>query len=869
MEEKEKRNVSKPDIEKLQQTKRICRGAQDIIKKLSNITKIKQAHRAVFDRDTIELRMRLKDLSERLMFLQPETFGRKAEEFLWWKVYYDVINVIKKNRKHVRRGSSLESAYRTHLISAIGFYHHLLLRLQKEFNLNLKGIVDLIDISEMISEKDKTEATEKPSDKAKQWAEKACHRCLIYLGDLARYHQDFDGYRSQVLAQRYYHQALLYNPDIGMPHNQLGTLAGMRHQSVDATYHYIRCMLADIPFEGASDNLAKIFQRNRKKFRDLPETNNRDLPPDIQRPKDIKHMLIKFLRLQDLLQPESNPTSQELSGLCQAVLHDFNLCMYYPPNPKSNLAPVILKNLDDIREQHVSADVVFKVVMMALMTIYKLQKAGSKHVSAAIAFTLALFSHLLNHVNMRIQNGLYDVQHPSSPGACDSNIQMSDETDEDDEEETVKSGPTSPSNTLTPSQSQDADSSGAVSPSKKLSKESKKQASKSLRRRRAHYLNQDKSSSEQYDLSEGELSISSQSDFSTSDGELHSEGAPFSSGSDSDFLMDSQEFEISKSKENRNQSPDTKSALQISVEQMPAGARGSPATIAQNLKDLSSQLFSQNPNTSFLKRNIRLAPSFEAYENDISVVEGKGEALDVKDDGDPKERMSENEDKGDTIQKLISVLANEELLPIVKLFCDWLRGHSDIITTTAQSSHTLWARLALLLNQLPREKQLCEPDTCRQPVEAIINEANQNVQWHQELPITEDIMVWKIPPLRDVQKWMKFDLCHQLCLSNHEEVLIRVVCLRQFGHSLSKVRGFTFTYDSENMVFLAPSQGDGEEVGQIKTDSLDRIQAQKKMVSDEYVLLRAYFCFPSLIQWWNPYTVESPNSKCPENRISR
>jgi len=35
-------------------------------------------------------------------------------------------------------------------------------------------------------------------------------------------------------------------------------------------------------------------------------------------------------------------------------------------------------------------------------------------VTAAIAFSLALFSHLLNHVVIRVQTALYDLENPIS-----------------------------------------------------------------------------------------------------------------------------------------------------------------------------------------------------------------------------------------------------------------------------------------------------------------------------------------------------------------------------------------------------------------------------------------------------------------------
>lgn len=38
---------------------------------------------------------------------------------------------------------------------------------------------------------------------------------------------------------------------------------------------------------------------------------------------------------------------------------------------------------------------------------------GSKQVTAAIAFLLALFSHILNHVVTRLRNALYEKENPN------------------------------------------------------------------------------------------------------------------------------------------------------------------------------------------------------------------------------------------------------------------------------------------------------------------------------------------------------------------------------------------------------------------------------------------------------------------------
>lgn len=864
MDSKESKLGVKSDVEKLQQTKRIYRAAQDIISKLDNVVRHKQPYRVVFEREMVESRMKLKDLCERLMFLQPNDFGRKAEELLWWKVYYDVISIIKKNKKHMRTGSALESAYRTHLLAATGFYHHLLLRLQREYKISLNGVVDFVDISTPNGRP--LSSNEVKMAKAKEWAEKACHRCLIYLGDLARYRQDFEGHRSRLLAERFYHQALVLNPSMGMPHNQLGTLAGNHHQGLDAAYHYMRCWLSEVPFDGAIANLEKTLERNQKRFQELPRITNRDFPPELQRPRDIKRFLIKFLRLQELLQPRNRIQLDKLPALCQDVLQDFSLCMYYGPGGTTPLPPPG-KSLTDTREQHVSDDTVFKVFMMSLMSIYKLQRGNSKQVSTAIAFTLAMFSHLLTHVNTRLQNAVYEVLHPtkSAKGKLDD-----DSTDSGSHTDESGNERLSPADTITPTHSQqDVGSSGNCSDGTvkhHLPKDIRRKAMHKLRRRRRR--KHDRDESDESDLSEDALSLSS-SDKSSSE---NSENT-FATESDSDYLMDSQDFEDETlAKSMRAKKEDVEGKIEApAVPELTGDARGdeepvlkakdsriaSPVSMAQNLKDVSSQLFSQSPTPNFMKRNIRLAPSFDAYAADDKEKLGKGDSnkeietlstgitgqdIISKGEGTSENLSPEHHKDGQediTLESLIQVLSSESLLQVVKLVTDWLRGNSDVITTTAQSSQMLWSRMALLLNFLSQETDLLKEDICsNNRVEDIIASAmRRDMPWQQTIPLSEDIAVWKMPSLREAQEGMTFDPHQEIDLSHQDETLLRIVCLRQFGHFLTTVKGLNFHYDADRQLFLSLSGNQGDSISSSKEDSNDtrnqQVEEQIKMAEEE------------------------------------
>lgn len=145
-----------------------------------------------------------------------------------------------------------------------------------------------------------------------------------------------------------------------------------------------------------------------------------------------------------LSRPILSSVDTELTSLCQSVLEDFNLCLFYSPSlPNMGAAN------DDEEECESGYSflpdlLIFRMVVVCLMSVHSLKRAGnvgaavavvptdgtfafptysvltspplsfagSKQYSAAIAFTLALFSHLINHVNIRLQAELEDGENP-------------------------------------------------------------------------------------------------------------------------------------------------------------------------------------------------------------------------------------------------------------------------------------------------------------------------------------------------------------------------------------------------------------------------------------------------------------------------
>ncbi|XP_072346830.1 nonsense-mediated mRNA decay factor SMG5 [Scyliorhinus torazame] len=292
---------AEPDA-KLLHTKRLYRAVVEAVHRLDVIVGNKMAYREVFKPENISLRNKLRELCVKLMFLHPVDYGRKAEELLWRKVYYEVIQLVKTNKKHIHSRSALECAYRTHLIAGIGFYQHLLLYVQSHYQLELHSSIDWTHVTDPLIGRKKLVTA---SGKEMEWAQMACHRCLMYLGDLARYQNELAGVDTEQLAERFYYQSLSVAPQVGMPFNQLGTLAGSKHYNVEATYYYLRCIHSEMPFEGAYGNLKRLFDKAAKAYHQIRRTDAKKLSVNKQRSRDIKRLLVSFMYLQSLLQPRN------------------------------------------------------------------------------------------------------------------------------------------------------------------------------------------------------------------------------------------------------------------------------------------------------------------------------------------------------------------------------------------------------------------------------------------------------------------------------------------------------------------------------------------------------------------------------------
>ncbi|KAL5985704.1 hypothetical protein ACLOJK_027691 [Asimina triloba] len=164
------------------------------------------------------------------------------------------------------RIKKIRAVFKSFLSEATGFYHDLILKIKSKYRLPLGYF------SESPGNEINVVTDEKKSAETKKGLI-SCHRCLIYLGDLARYkglygEGDFVS-RDYAAASSYYIQAASLWPSSGNPHHQLAILASYSGDDLVAVYRYFRSLAVACPFSTARDNLIIVFEKNRQSYSEL------------------------------------------------------------------------------------------------------------------------------------------------------------------------------------------------------------------------------------------------------------------------------------------------------------------------------------------------------------------------------------------------------------------------------------------------------------------------------------------------------------------------------------------------------------------------------------------------------------------------
>ncbi|EEZ98670.2 nonsense-mediated mRNA decay factor SMG5 [Tribolium castaneum] len=382
----------------LEQSKKLYRSTTEQAKRLDDARSCARTISDLFTPNLQIQRRKFCEFCERLIFSDPVLYGKKGEELLWRKGYYDVVSTAKKLKKKEYTQNEICNLL-AHVNSGIGFYHHMISKLQCEFNLNLTHVIDFSMGGAFGKGDARTECLE--------WANLSVHQCLIYLGDLSRYKLEIDPKIGATLAFRYYLQAISFKPDHGMPHNQMGTLAMNQNKFLDAVYHYMRCLACPVSFDGTTNNLHSLFDKNSKYLEQLPVEPNSD---SNTQDDHLKRFISRFLLLIDIWY--FNKKVAKVYSLCHQTYKDLEECLQLKTSNESCESPTGSETVETDSAEQLNNDMIFKMIVICLLCISKLQKTNQHQVSTAVAFTLAIYSQLVQNVANHIQESVLNYPLP-------------------------------------------------------------------------------------------------------------------------------------------------------------------------------------------------------------------------------------------------------------------------------------------------------------------------------------------------------------------------------------------------------------------------------------------------------------------------
>ncbi|KAJ1432075.1 Tetratricopeptide-like helical domain superfamily [Sesbania bispinosa] len=202
--------------------------------------------------------------------------GQNNIEYALWQLHYKRIEELRayfsaaltsvsskssqggKGPARPDRVTKIRLQLKTFLSEATGFYHDLIMKIRAKYGLPLGYFED--SENRIVMEKDGKKSAEMKKGLI------SCHRCLIYLGDLARYkglYGEGDSIKREfTAASSYYSQAASIWPSSGNPHHQLALLASYSADELGAIYRYFRSLGVDSPFTTARDNLIVAFEKH-------------------------------------------------------------------------------------------------------------------------------------------------------------------------------------------------------------------------------------------------------------------------------------------------------------------------------------------------------------------------------------------------------------------------------------------------------------------------------------------------------------------------------------------------------------------------------------------------------------------------------
>ncbi|CAK9804490.1 Nonsense-mediated mRNA decay factor SMG5 [Anthophora plagiata] len=777
-----------------EQTRRLHKGITDIAKRLDEQKSRALTITDLFTPSGETLRVKLKDYCVRLITKDPVGYARKTEELLWRKAFYDIVYVSKKLRKGNVWTETEKAMLSVHLAVGVGFYHHLILNLQLEYGLNLVGTIDFAftqNVTGLSSAKSKTSQSKHHTEEVKQCVIRLIHRSLVCLGDLARYKLELDPYWDPMITKRYYKMAIAIDPNIGMPYNQLGTVAGNKNYGLDAVYHYIRCVLCAEPFEGAEGNLKRAIVTH-------------SVCTDEKCPTYMcVSRLFSLLQLWDYDIPNSDRINQE----CQDLLTNIETCLSTEQsepnqtncNEKESNIEAFLQNCKNEQTNYLTDDMIFKIVAICLMSISRLKGKESSEVQGVVAITLAILSQLIQFTITRLQESFIDLPLPNVENDPNNEsvdigkkvVKKQPNSEESNESKILNDNKIS-------TEKENAENNGDVQNGTKKVRDKTKSLLRKLRRRKRR----NSSDSDASDMDHATVESSSDeinSDVSETEDDILSEENVLSEDALSEDGTDDEGTSVKVNQKIGDDSETKKINGHIEKEVKSE----TPDTINNHVQNGDKQVDKKVND----KEAITNSGSTVTTNSNSAFDENTASADRVAYIAQLKKQNIKPED-------VLNIITGKEILASIKICCDWLKSNPDIIRICGKSSRILLKRVTILLNLININTEIllqnCKDDSM------ILSSVDTLKECVKVVPLPEDIDLRGLNLLEDAQKSLNWKILHKHKMNKREETLLRILKLIEFGYFLSSVEDAGVKYDQVKQLFTTIDLNTSNAKGNVK-----------------------------------------------------
>jgi protein SMG5 len=466
-----------------------------------------------------------------------------------------------------------------------------------------------------------------------------------------------------------------------------------------------------------------------------------------------------------------------------------------------------LQNCKNKPTLYLTDDMMFKITTICLMSISRLKSKESSEVQGVVAITLAILSQLLQITITRLQEMVTDTAVPTMETTAkaetyfaklkngqerQTSYEQENNGDHLENEDSAVNKDNNVFNLNKNDKAKSLDNGVANESSVKKTRDKSKSLLNKLRRRKRRTS----SDSDASDLDQSTLASSSDeinSDVSETEGD-----DAISDDALSDDNTDDEESLLGNKVQTKNT---TKEEINGHVSDVTSQTK--------NCENNDVNHINGEQHTTDQQMDLKVIDNKDSVTNSSSTVtittntdsistseESNGDLCAANGAVSHVTQLKKQNLKPDDI---LSLLIDKEILASIKVCCDWLQSNHDIVRICAKSSRTLLKRITILLNLIDIDAKAFVRKTGDS---TILSSAERLKECVKTVPLPEDIDLKGLNLLEDAHKSLDWHILHKHKMNKHEETLLRVLKLIEFGHHLSSIENSGMRYDQTEQLFL-------------------------------------------------------------------